>query len=376
MNTKSIHQKKSSFRIMILLILFVFISCTPQDKPPIKIGLSVNLSGRGGAAGEHIRDGALLAVDEINEAGGIRGRPIKLLVRDDQNSTQGIKRADQSLLNEGVVAIIGHSYSSNTVKAFPLVTSNNTLLITAYSATTILSRKDDLFLRTSVDCALYGRKMAALLKKYSITSIAVLMDMTNSAFVEDFLKYLKKNFTGKLIQVSFNSRKNADWQKLTASLLDSQSQAVVFLTEASMTGIGLQKLTNRHYQGRYFATLWTQTPELFRIAGPAAQGLSIITFIDPGNQRPGYQAFDRKMKKKFHKPATARSARAHEIITVLADAMARCPQINALELKKALLTGEYESIMGHLKFNSFGDVVRPVYEVKVQDGKFVYNGRI
>jgi len=376
MNANKIIIKKIEFQILLLVLLFLFFSCSSSDQKPIKIGLSVNLSGRGGAAGEHIRDGALLAADDINKAGGVNGRLIKLLVKDDQNSDKGIKQADQSLINEGVVAIIGHSYSSNTVKAYPFVTSNNTVLITAYAATSQLSSKDDLFLRTSVDCTLYGRKMAELLQKNFINSIAVLMDMTNSAFVEDYLKYLKKNYKGKLIQVPFDSRENADWQKLTGSMVNHQPQAIVFLTEASMTGIALQKLAARNFHGRYFATLWAQTPELFRIAGDTAHGLSIITFIDPDNKKPGYQAFDREMQKKFNKPATARSARAYEIVTILANALARCSEVTALELKKALLKGEYESIMGTLKFNAYGDVVRPIYEVSVENGKFVNKGRI
>ncbi len=145
-------------------VLFFFLSCN-QQQAPIKIGLAINLSGRGGEAGEYIRDGALLAIEEINSSGGVNGRLLELLIRDDQNSDEGIKNADESLINEDVVAIIGHSISANTIKAYPYVTSRNILLISPYAATTQLSSKDDFFLRTSVDCALYGEKMAALLQK-------------------------------------------------------------------------------------------------------------------------------------------------------------------------------------------------------------------
>ena len=83
-----------------IIILLCFTSCKQPPQPPIKIGLSVNLSGTGGTAGEHIRDGALLAVDHINTHGGINGRPLELLIRDDENSDDGIQKADESLINE------------------------------------------------------------------------------------------------------------------------------------------------------------------------------------------------------------------------------------------------------------------------------------
>ncbi len=357
------------------LALFLLFSCQ-QQQPPIKVGLSINLSGRGGAAGEHIRDGALLAVDDINKGGGINGRPLELLIRDDQNNDAGVKKADESLIDEGVVAIIGHSYSSNTLKAYPFVSSRDTVLITAYTATTKLSGRDDLFFRTSVDCTLYGEKTAVLLKKKGAKSLAFLMDMTNAAFVQDYADNVKKYFSGKIDEVQFESRQPADWRSIIDELLKSQPDAIVLLTEASMTGIALQKLKAADYGGDVLASIWTQTPGLMRHAGSSAEGLSIVTFIDPDNDRPAFRTFSREIKEKFHKDATARSTRAYEIVTILADALKQCAQINSTELKKALLAGHYDTLMGQLKFDKYGDVVRPVYEVIVREKQFRNNGEI
>jgi len=357
-------------------LLLSFVTSCDQQQPPIKIGLAINLSGRGGEAGEHIRDGAILAVDNVNRAGGINGRPLELLIRDDQNSEEGIREADESLIEEGVVAIIGHSLSSNTIKAYPLVTSRDTILITAYTASTELSGQDDLFFRTSVDCALYGQKTASLLQQREARSVAFLMDMTNSAFVLDYIHQVRKHFSGPVTEVQFNSREEADWDRIISELLEPRRDAVVLLTEASMTGVALQKIAATDFNGSRIATLWTQTPGLLRHAGNSVEGLSIITFIDPENQRPAYLSFAREIEEKFHKKATARSTRAYELVMILADALGRCPAINSGELKKALLTGEYDTLMGNVKFDRYGDVLRPVYEVIVREKQFRNNGEI
>ncbi len=356
-------------------VLFLFLSCN-QQQASIKIGLSINLSGRGGEAGEDIRDGALLAVEEINSSGGVNGRPLELLIRDDQNSDEGIKNADESLINEGVVAIIGHSYSSNTLKAHPYVISRNTLLITAFTATSQLSGQDDLFFRTSVDCAIYGKKMAVLLQKKDIHSIVFLMDMTNAAFVQDYASSVKKYFAGSASDVQFESREQADWAQIMDGLLSSPSDAIILLTEATMTGVALQKLKAAGYTGNCIASIWAQTPGLMRHAGNSAEGVSLVTYIDPDNTIPAYRTFSQEMKKKFHKNATARSTRSYEIVMILADALRRCTHINSSELKKALLAGDYDTLMGHLQFDRYGDVIRPVYEVVVRGKQFRNNGEL
>lgn len=356
-------------------VLFLFLSCN-QQQAPIKIGLAINLSGLGGEAGEHIRDGALLAVEEINGSGGVNGRLLELLIRDDQNSDEGIKNADESLINQDVVAIIGHSLSTNTIKAYHYVTSRNTLLITPYAATNKLSTKDDLFFRSGVDCALYGEKTAILLRKKDAQSVTFLMDMTNAAFVQDYATSVKKHFSGLSSEVQFDSREQADWTQIMDDLLGSQPDAIMLLTEASMTGVALQKLKAAGYTGHCIASIWAQTPGLRRHAGNSAEGISIVTFVDPDNSFPDYRTFSQKMKERFYENATARSTRAYEMVMILADALERCVQINSIELKKALLAGKYDTLMGHVQFDRYGDVIRPVYEVVVRGRQFRNNGEI
>ena len=366
----------SALCFLMFSIFFLCLSSCKQPQEPIKIGLAINLSGRGGEAGEHIRDGALLAIENVNNSGGISGAPLELLIRDDTNTEAGVRKADESLIAEGVVAIIGHSQSSNTITSYPFVTSHNTLLITAYTAATKLSGKDDLFIRTSVDCELYGEKTAALLKRKNAHSVAFFMDMTNSAFVLDYADRVKQHFSGSVTEVKFNSRAQADWTQIIKDLLAPQPDAIVLLTEASMTGVALQKLNAAGYAGDCVGTVWTHTPSLMRHAGKSAESLSIITFVNPENSSPGYISFSREIEEKFHKKATARSTRAYEMVMILASALKRSESTGSEDLKKSLLSGQYDTLMGHVEFDRYGDVVRPVYEVVVRGKKFCNNGEI
>ncbi len=364
-------------RICLALLLAALSgACEGQPPEPVKIGLSINLSGRGGSPGEHIRDGAMLAVLASNESGGINGRPLQLLVRDDENSADGVRRADQGLIDEGVVAIIGHSFSDNTLIAYPLVTSQNVLLLTGYTATNQLSGKDDLFFRTSVDCMLYGKTTASLFRREGIESVAVLMDMANAGFASDYVEQLRIHFAGTIREARFDSRGRIDWQVLTDTLLASAPDAVLLLTEVSMTGIAARRIREKNYAGRLVATTWAQAPGLFHYGGPAVEGMSLVTFIREDIDTPRYHAFAERLQQEFGRPASARSARGYELVEVLVDALRRCETISAAELKKQLAARPYQTVMGKLEFDRSGDVIRPIYEVVVENGLYRTRGEI
>jgi len=357
-------------RLLFPLLWCLLLSSCNIEKPPVKIGLSINLSGPGGAAGEHIRNGALLAIKDINRAGGIKGRPVELLVMDDHGTMEGAVETDRELMKTGVSVVVGHSMSSTTLAAYPVVTANNILLITAYAATTKLSAKKDLFFRTCVDCSLYGEKTAELLKERGAAKVAFLMDMTNPSFVSDYVYATEKNYNGQTYHVKFSPGRGEDWDSITAKLLAPRPDAIVMLTEATMTGIALQKLRMAGYSGPGIATLWAQTPGLLRYAAGAGEGLSIVTFIPPEIDSPEYRAFQQKMEMAFHEQANARSARSYELLMILSMAMNRAESFQGPDIARALNAQKYQGLLGQVAFDRFGDVLRPVYEVIINRGKF------
>lgn len=86
-----------------------------QGKEPIKVGAVFSLTGPGAGLGQAERNGALLAEKVINERGGIRGRPLKLIVEDDGSKADIAKvKAEGLIFNEKVKAIVGPSLTAST----------------------------------------------------------------------------------------------------------------------------------------------------------------------------------------------------------------------------------------------------------------------
>jgi len=123
------------------LLLF---SC---EKKEILIGFSGQLTGINSDLGIQGRNGVILALEEINSSGGIAGKKIKLIIKDDQGTPKGAIKADKELIKQNVVAIIGHMTSDQTMAALPILEKSNTVLLSPTTSTPLLSNKKDLFFR-------------------------------------------------------------------------------------------------------------------------------------------------------------------------------------------------------------------------------------
>ncbi len=359
---------------MVLAALLICLSgCHLDGKGrQIVVGLSINLSGSSGAPADDIRDGAVLAVKEINSKGGVKGRALRLIVRDDQNTREGVLKADRDLVNSGALVIVGHSYSQNTLTAYPLVTSAGRLLFTPYTATSSLSGKDDLFFRTSVDNRAYAKAFDRYFTSEGIRSASFLLDISNPSFSWDIFNQIDSLGKYRLRAVEYDHRSHDGLERSVESLLEDSPQAVVLVTEVKSTGIIAQKLRGAGFRGRIMGTLWAYGPRLFLFGGSAVEGMTLVTMLKPGYDSPKYRAFARSFLNEFGRAPNPKAARAYEAMWILRDAMAMVRgDLTPLAIKKALLAGYFKTIMGTVTFDRYGDVARPIYAITVKRGKFV-----
>jgi len=363
-------------KILLFLLACFLLSACEGKKEEINIGLSINLSGRGGTAGGYIRDGAMLAVEQINKSGGINGKRLNLIIKDDKNSLEGVKKADEELVNMGVKVIIGHSTSANSVRGYNILSKKDVIQITAYTAASKLSDIDDNFFRTSVDTKLYGKTMSKYFNENGIKNISILMDMSNENFVEDIATLVDKGLSGKVKKVKFNIRKEIDWDRILAELTSDKPDAILFLTEVSVTGISVQKLKKIDYQGKLFATLWAQSPDLKRYGGESVQDIRIFTFISSAYDNLKYKELSKLAFERFKIRPNARFTRGFELINIISDVMKDCENIETSCLKNQLLTKKFNTVMGEVRFNKYGDVIRPVYLVGYKYNSFTDYGRV
>ncbi len=157
----------------------------PLQAEPIRIGLSGPFSGGSSPMGESMRNGVRLAVQEINAIGGIHGRPIELLERDDQASNEiGARIADQ-LTAAKVVATIGIVNTGVGLASIDAYQKARIPLIVAVSTGPALTRKyappaspANFIFRVSPTLDLEARMIADDLKRRGLLRVALMADST------------------------------------------------------------------------------------------------------------------------------------------------------------------------------------------------------
>jgi branched-chain amino acid transport system substrate-binding protein len=133
--------------IVVFLIVGItgFYFIERKKNEPIIIGFSAQLTGGQAELGVQERNGVQLAVEKINESGGIAGREISLIIHDDLGIPKEAESGDGELIKQGVIAIIGHATSAQTLAGLKVTNPANVIMIAPTVSTPELSGLDDYF---------------------------------------------------------------------------------------------------------------------------------------------------------------------------------------------------------------------------------------
>lgn len=116
---------KRAVPVLALLLLAGLTGCGRSERP-IYIGVAGALSD---PIGEPMRRAAQLAIGEINAAGGVGGRPLALIERDDFANPDSAVRVAEELYSSEAVAVVGHLFSGTTLAAAPIYNGGNRPLV-------------------------------------------------------------------------------------------------------------------------------------------------------------------------------------------------------------------------------------------------------
>lgn len=164
----------------------------PVSTEPIKIGFIGPLSGDAAIYGEPMRDVVRLAVDEINNAGGIKGRTVTVIYEDGKCNGKDATSAAQKLISvDKVKIIIGGVCSGETLGAAPVAEAAKVILFSPGSGSPDITNAGDYIFRNFPSDASSGKKMAELAIDRNLKNIALLVETT------DYAQAIKRVFTAR-----------------------------------------------------------------------------------------------------------------------------------------------------------------------------------
>jgi branched-chain amino acid transport system substrate-binding protein len=363
------------YRLPLLLLPFwaaIWLGGCSNDEP-LQVGLIAGTSGRVADLGVGGRNGMILATEQFNARGGIHGRPIELLIRDDQQDPQRARQHAQELIDKEVAAILGPMTSAMALAIEPMTTQANLVLLGGTVATNQLTGKDDSFFRILAPTKAHASNQARNQLRQGINHFAIAIDTNNRSYTQDWADDFSFAFQqggGRVAPyVEFHSSAEAPFSQIAKQLIDTGAQAIALAGNSIDTALLAQQLRLLNPDIRIVACEWAATERLIELGGRGVEGIVVAQYIDRSSQEPDYLNFRQQFIARFGQEPGYTGLIGYNAASALYQAMQQ--QRDDESLKQALLRiSTFEGVQGDTVFDRYGDSTRPAILTEVVNGQF------
>lgn len=341
--------------------------------PGLRLGLLAGLAGRGAGLGESGRNGALLAVEARNAAGGVGGQPVTLQVEDDGQNPDQARSALQRLVDAGVDAVIGPFTSAMAQAVLPLAEQTGLLLLSPTVTSMALVGRDDMLLRinrtTRDNAGDYAQRLIAAGHRRA----AVAHDDGNRSFAQSWLDEFRHAFVaagGAVVEaLPFEPGGSAATAAVVDRLQASGPDVGVLIANAVDAARLAQLWRQRAPTLSLAVAEWAATDNLIELGGRAVEGALVLQPLNRDSRAPAYLAFVADYRQRFGGEPSYGAVAAHDAATVLMAAAGR--RSTGQTMKAAVLgNGPYAGLQQAVNFDGNGDGTRQVIFTEVRDGRF------
>lgn len=359
-------------RVLLISCLATLFACQKQE--PVRIGFVGGLSGKVADLGVPGRNGAQLAVEQRNAAGGINGRPVELVVRDDEQNPDMAKRAVGELISQNIELIIGPMTSSMAMALMPQINASKAILLSPTVTTTDLSGRDDNFLRVTAATTNYAAKIARYqFEKLGIRTVAAIYDINNKSYTESWLNDFRRVFSalgGKVILArSFPSGKDTVFLPLARELLAAKADSVLIISNAVDSALICQQLRKLAPNQQIAMSEWASTERFMELAGTAAEGVVASQFFDRNDSSPRYRDFLAAYRARFNQEPGFAGVAGYDAALVALDSFAL--RTTGESIRKVIIGRSFQGVQQPLNIDRFGEADRKSHVSVIKGSKYV-----
>ena len=266
--------------LVVLGLLLIPLGCGSGDSDePYVIGAMDALTGVGESYGNPLHQAKLLAVEEINAAGGIDGRMLELIVEDSKCAAQDAIVAYNKLTDvEGVKIILGATCSGSTLGAAPLAERDGVVMLSASATSPDIASAGDYIFRTAINDLQLGVDMGNTLWADGIRTIATITESTDYAEGARSTSVARfEELGGSVVAAEGFSSDVIDFRSQLTKLINANPEALLVAVQGEAAGGTIMKQArDLGYDGPFYSEIVPTAPEALGIAGDAATGLKAI----------------------------------------------------------------------------------------------------
>jgi branched-chain amino acid transport system substrate-binding protein len=328
-----------------------------QAAADIKIGIAGPMTGPVAQYGDMQFSGARMAIQQINENGGVLGEKLVGVEYDDVCDPKQAVTVANRLVNDGVRFVVGHLCSSSTQPASDIYEDEGVLMITpASTSPDITSRGYELVFRTIGLDSMQGPVAANYLASLNPKRVAIIHD--KQQYGEGIATAVRDTLKDKGVEIAMFEGITAgdkDFSSLITKLKQADVDYVYYGGYHPELGLILRQARQAHLDAKFMGPEGVGNKDINTIAGEAAEGL-LVTLPPSFDQKAENQDLVKAFKDKGEDPSGPFVLTSYAAVQLIADGIEKAESTDPFKVAEALRSGSFETPIGTVEYDKAGDM--------------------
>ncbi len=325
---------------------------------PIKIALAGPVTGPVAQYGDMQSMGALMAIEQINKAGGVNGSMLEAVTYDDACDPKQAVAVANKIVNDGIKFVVGHLCSGSSQPAADIYDEEGIMMITAASTAPELTEKGHTLIFRTIGLDTMQGPTAGnyVVEQLKPKRAAILHD--KQQYGEGIATTVKKALDDAKIPVALFEGVTAgdkDFSALIAKLKKEDVDFVYFGGYHPEMGMLLRQSAENNFSAHYMGPEGVGNSDISAIAGEASEGM-LVTLPKAFDEDPKNAHLVEAFKAKKQDPRGAFVFPAYAAVQVMADAMVISKSQDPEKVADALRSNSFDTPTGVLEFDDKGDL--------------------
>ncbi|HKM28956.1 MAG TPA: ABC transporter substrate-binding protein [Anaerovoracaceae bacterium] len=363
-----------------LAMVLAFTACGGGNSgETIKIGFFAPVTAAAAAAdGQSAKQSAELAVQLINEAGGINGQDVELVYYDDQlDTSQATSIAEKLTTSDEVVAVVSGSYSGPTRVAAPIIQAAGIPLVSAYAVHPEVVNAGDFVFSQSFPGQVQGTAGGEYAtKELGAKRIAIVaVDLDFGTELAGAFKARAEANGAEIVSEDYIAITDSDMSAVVTKIKKENVDVIYMANYYAQAAEVAKQCAVQGVEAKLIGTEGADSWQFIETAGEYANGVILTTNMDRDAENEGTQKYITKYKETYDMDSDMVGASTYDAFQVLFAALKEVGTDPAALRDYIKGLTDFETVTGNLiKYTDNGEAVKAVQIQQVQDGAFHYLG--
>jgi branched-chain amino acid transport system substrate-binding protein len=343
----------------------------------IKVGEFASMTGKEATYGQASHKGTLLAVEEVNAAGGVLGQKLELILEDNQSKAgESGTIVKKFISRDKVIAVLGEVASNRSLEAAPICQNAKIPMITPSSTSPEVTAKGNYIFRVCFIDPFQGTVMAKFAKNSLKLRKVGLLTSVSSAYSVGLAKYFRERFTadgGTVVLEQKFAEGDKDFRAQLTAIRAAGVEGVFIPGYYAEAALICRQARDLGLNIPLFGADGWESPELVQIGGGAVEGTYFATHYSPENKDPVVARFNTRFRERWGNVSDTLTGLGYDSVMMLVDAIKRAGTTDGPKLRDALAaTKNFKGVTGTITLDAQRNPTKSAVVLLVKNGKFQF----